>query len=175
MDDRLAVPVDDHQRIVDADPEADHRGQNRRERRNVEKTRHERQCESGCQRDRNRSRGDGQERTQDRAEREQQDHQRDGDADALRGRRFTTDEDKHAVGPDLQAIAAVLLLDEIPRGDDVVGAQVVEGLAFENHRAVCDVAVRADAGLAEVRERALRLRRELLLALCGCSPCCSPC
>ena len=62
----------------------------------------------------------GQERTQDRAEGEQQDHQRDGDADALRGRRFTTDEGEHAVGPDLQAIAAVLFLDQIQRGDDVV-------------------------------------------------------
>ena len=36
VDDRLAVSVDDEQRVVDADAETDHRRQDRRERRHVE-------------------------------------------------------------------------------------------------------------------------------------------
>ena len=46
VDHRFAVPVDDEQRVVDADAEADHRGQDRRERGDVEEACDDRQGEA---------------------------------------------------------------------------------------------------------------------------------
>ena len=50
VDERLAVAVDDEQRVVDADAEADHRREDRREGRHVEVARDQRQREARRQR-----------------------------------------------------------------------------------------------------------------------------
>ena len=139
----LAEAVDDEQRVVDADAEADHRRESGGEGRDVvevadevEQQPTETHTESGGEQ--RKAGGDH------RAECDEQDDQRDGDTDALTRRGLLTGEGQHlTVGADREAVRAVEVLDVV---DDQLGRRrgYVGSGATEGDRGLGDRAVGAD-------------------------------